>query len=60
MIHEILERLVVQTGSFAGTWVGNGHENNTAFLLSRGWKGYWKEGDPVFPETIGQHEEPAT
>ena len=56
MIHEILKRLDVQTGSFVEIGVGNGHENNTAFLLSRGWKGYWIEGDPAFLETIGQPE----
>jgi hypothetical protein len=56
MIHEILKRLDIQTGSFAEIGVGNGHENNTAFLLSMGWIGFWIEGDPAFLETIGQPE----
>jgi hypothetical protein len=54
MIHEILRRLRITMGVCVEIGVGNGHECNTAFLLTQGWKGFWIDSDPSFLETISQ------
>jgi hypothetical protein len=52
MIHEIFNRIGITAKVFAEIGVGDGIENNTAFLLSQGWSGYWIDGDPTMLKTI--------
>jgi len=48
IIHEIFRRIEVATKDFVEVGVGNGVENNTAFLLSQGWTGFWIDGSDDF------------
>jgi hypothetical protein len=41
IIAEILQRIGAEHRSFVEIGVGDGLENNTAFLLSQGWHGWW-------------------
>lgn len=44
IIHEIFRRIGTTTRDFVEVGVGTGSENNTAFLLSQGWTGFWIDG----------------
>src|SRR4029078_7254756 len=44
MIQEIFRRIGTRDRVFAEVGVGDGLENNTSFLLSQGWTGFWIEG----------------
>lgn len=46
MIHEIFKRIGTTNRIFVEVGIGNGLENNTAFLLSQGWTGFWVDGNP--------------
>jgi hypothetical protein len=48
ILHEIFRRLGTTNRIFAEVGVGNGFQNNTAFLLSQGWNGYWIDGNNRF------------
>jgi hypothetical protein len=48
IIHEIFLRVGITNRIFAEVGVGTGSENNTAFLLSQGWNGFWIDGDNAF------------
>jgi len=50
IIHEIFRRIGTTTKIFAEVGVGDGCENNTAFLLSQGWTGFWIDGESAFWE----------
>jgi hypothetical protein len=52
MIQEIFRRIGTTDRTFVEIGVGDGKENNTAFLLAQGWKGYWIDGNPTFLEAI--------
>jgi len=52
IIHEIFRRIDTSSRVFAEVGVGDGTENNTAFLLSQGWKGFWIDGSDAFLRTI--------
>jgi hypothetical protein len=52
MIHEIFHRIGSGNRVFAEVGIGDGHENNTAFLLAQGWTGFWIDGDDSFVHTI--------
>ena len=52
VIHEIFRRIGTTNQVFAEIGVGNGNENNTAFLLSRGWTGFWVDGDRGFLDAL--------
>jgi hypothetical protein len=52
MIHEIFRRIGTSNQTFVEIGVGDGNENNTAFLIAKGWNGFWFDGDPKFLETI--------
>lgn len=52
MIREIFQRIGVGTRVFVEIGVGDGRENNTAFLLAQGWHGYWIDGAEIFMRTI--------
>lgn len=41
---EIARRIGIESGVFAEFGVGDGLENNTIFLASLGWKGFWVGG----------------
>jgi hypothetical protein len=43
--YEILRRIGIERGVFAEFGVGDGLENNTIFLASLGWKGFWVGGE---------------
>jgi hypothetical protein len=47
IIEAICERLGLATGSFVEIGCGNGLENNTHYLLLKGWRGVWVDGDPT-------------
>ena len=52
MIQEIFHRIGIADHVFAEVGVGDGQENNTAFLLSQGWNGFWIDGTDQFLRTI--------
>jgi hypothetical protein len=52
MIREIFHRIGVGNRLFVEVGVGDGHENNTAFLLSQGWTGFWIDGDDTFRKVL--------
>ena len=54
MIHEIFRRIGTTDRIFAEVGVGDGSENNTAFLFSQGWTGYWVDGGTAFMQRIQQ------
>jgi hypothetical protein len=45
ILHEILRRLGVARGTFLEIGVGDGRENNTAYLLASGWTGAWVDAN---------------
>ena len=45
IIAEIFRRIGTRSRTFIELGVGEGLENNTAFLLTQGWRGGWIEGD---------------
>lgn len=53
MIHEIFRRIGTTNRVFAEIGISDGTENNTAFLLSRGWTGFWIDGDDTFRRILG-------
>lgn len=52
IIHEIFRRIGTTTRVFVEIGAGDGTENNTAFLLSQDWKGFWIDGDNELLRTI--------
>lgn len=57
IIHEIFRRIGTTTRVFAEVGVGDGCENNTAFLLSQGWTGFWIDGDSRFLGVLKNRED---
>jgi hypothetical protein len=57
IIHEIFRRIGSTTRIFAEVGVGNGRENNTAFLLSQGWTGFWIDGSGDFLRAVENRED---
>jgi len=57
IIHEIFRRIGTTTRIFVEVGVGDGCENNTAFLLSQGWTGFWLDGDSGFLRALGNRED---
>jgi len=57
IIHEIFKRIQTTDRVFVEVGVGDGSENNTAFLLSQGWTGFWIDGDGSFIEKLKQRED---
>jgi len=47
ILQAIFERLGTRLGSFVEIGCGSGIENNTHFLLLKGWRGVWVDGDPA-------------
>ena len=54
ILHEIFRRIGTGGGVFAEIGVGNGLENNTAFLLAQGWTGFWIDGRDAFVGAIAE------
>ncbi len=52
VINEIFRRIGTTDRFFVEFGVEDGLENNTHYLLHRGWSGFWIEGNPVACETI--------
>jgi hypothetical protein len=52
MIREVFRRIGTTNKVFVEIGVGNGKENNTAFLLSQGWTGFWIDSDDRFAEEL--------
>lgn len=52
VIREIFRRIGESNRVFVELGVGNGLENNTAFLVAQGWSGVWIEGSPKNCEAI--------
>ena len=52
MIHEIFNRVGRTNRTFIEIGAGDGNENNTAFLISQGWRGYWLDGGTKFIDSI--------
>jgi hypothetical protein len=52
IISEILRRINISRGYFVEFGVGDGLENNTAYLLLKGWKGAWIEGNKKYCQNI--------
>lgn len=52
ILREIFRRVKSTDRIFAEIGVGDGSENNTAFLLSQGWRGFWIDGNDAFLRTI--------
>jgi hypothetical protein len=48
MIREIFRRIGTTNHVFLEIGVGDGTENNTAFLLTQGWTGFWIDGNDRF------------
>jgi hypothetical protein len=57
VIREIFRRVGTTDRTFAEVGVGDGKENNTVFLLSQGWKGFWIDGSPQFLEALEKTHE---
>ena len=62
IIETICSRLQLDRGTFVEIGCGSGHENNTHYLLLKGWRGVWVDADPsnlaqiraVLADTTGQ------
>jgi hypothetical protein len=52
ILAEIFRRIGIGSKIFVELGVGDGMENNTAFLLFQGWRGFWVEGDEKANEQI--------
>lgn len=52
IIEEIFRRIGTTNKYFVEFGVSDGLENNTAYLLLKGWKGLWLEGSDVFYKKI--------
>ena len=57
IIHEVFRRIGTATKIFAEVGVGDGRENNTAFLLSQGWTGFWIDGGSAFLQALENRED---
>jgi hypothetical protein len=47
ILEQICTRLGLGTGVFAEIGCGDGRENNTHYLLLKGWRGVWIDGNPA-------------
>jgi hypothetical protein len=57
MIREIFRRIGTTDRIFAEVGIGDGRENNTAFLLAQDWSGFWIDGDDAFVKKIEQRRD---
>src|ERR1035438_9331731 len=59
IIAEILSRIGSTNRIFVEFGAGDGSENNSAYLLLKGWSGYWFDGDNQNVESIRRKFAPA-
>jgi hypothetical protein len=52
IIHEIFRRIGAPNRVFVELGVGDGTQNNTAFLFSQGWSGYWIDATDSFVKVL--------
>jgi len=52
IIEAIFDDIGTKTKFFVEVGAGNGLENNSHYLLHKGWRGVWVEGDPAQVEEI--------
>lgn len=52
MIHEIFKRIGTTNRMFVEIGIGDGNENNTAFLVAQGWRGFWFDGNRDFLKNL--------
>jgi len=52
MIREIFRRIGTTDRVFVEVGIGDGRENNTAFLLSQNWTGFWIDGNEKFLKKV--------
>ena len=52
ILAEIAHRLGIHRGHFIEIGCGDGRENNSHYLLLKGWRGVWVDGDPQSIATI--------
>jgi hypothetical protein len=57
MLREIFRRIGTTNRIFAEVGIGDGNQNNTAFLLAQGWTGFWIEGNDRFVANIAHRED---
>jgi hypothetical protein len=57
ILHEIFRRIGTAAKIFVEVGVGDGRENNTAFLLSQGWTGFWVDGCSDFLNLLKNRED---
>jgi hypothetical protein len=55
VLAEIFRRIGTRSKFFVESGVGDGLENNTAWLLAQGWRGCWLEGDTQATRKIRSH-----
>ena len=55
IIHEIFRRVGATGRVFVEIGVGDGFENNTAFLASMGWRGYWVDASAECLGALERH-----
>ncbi|MBN1354261.1 MAG: hypothetical protein JW994_06305 [Candidatus Omnitrophica bacterium] len=53
IVAEIFRRVGAANKYFVEIGTGDGLENNTAYLLLQGWKGYWVDANRAFTDKIG-------
>lgn len=52
IVEQICARIGIGTGVFAEIGCGDGRENNTHYLLLRGWRGAWVDAEPANVDAI--------
>jgi hypothetical protein len=57
VIQEIFRRIGTTNRVFAEVGVGDGQQNNTAFLLSQGWTGFWIDGSSSFQAALAKRDD---
>lgn len=57
IIQEIFRRIGTIDRVFLEIGIGDGVENNTAFLLSQGWRGFWIDGNDAFQRNLSDRDD---
>jgi hypothetical protein len=57
IIREIFRRIGTTNRIFAEVGIGDGGENNSAFLLSQGWTGFWVDGSREFLSELEKRDD---
>jgi len=57
IIREIFHRIGTTNKIFAEVGAGDGRENNTGFLLTQGWTGFWIDGSSDFLRVLEKRDD---